>query len=213
MELNESKTVGVEFALEESSGATGPTGPTGPAGPTGPTGPMGATGAIGSTGATGVTGPIGPTGVAGADGATGEQGATGAAGVSPVIEEFFGVEGPCAGGGIRVVVGSTVVYVCNGKQGSAGSQGLVGPVGPRGPAAKVTCKVKQKGKGVKVICKVRSSASSSRVRWRLMQGDRIWAHGVTGLRGRLQFNLRNLRMGRYVLRVQGQRTGTVIVVG
>jgi hypothetical protein len=73
----------------------------------------------------------------------------------------------------------------------------------------VTCKVKQKGKKVKVTCKVKASASASKVRWRLMRSGHAYSHG-TVRKGRLHLDLSNLRQGRYVLNVQGQRTRIVI---
>ena len=102
-----------------------------------------------------------------------------------------------------------------GQNGAAGPQGLGGPPGPQGkqgPPGKVTCKVKQTGKKVKVTCTVKAGASSSRARWRLMRGGKTYSHGATKS-GRLRLDLSNLREGRYVLRVQGQKEGTRIVIG
>jgi hypothetical protein len=77
----------------------------------------------------------------------------------------------------------------------------------------VICKVKRKGKKVKVTCKVKqSSVSFSRVHWRLMHAGRTYSHGTTSSK-RLQTILNRLQPGRYVLHVQGQKRGTVIVIG
>lgn len=47
---------------------------------------------------------------------------------------------------------------------------------------------------------------------RLMKGGHAYSHG-TARHGRLNLDLSNLRPGRCVLRVNGQRNGTDIVVG
>ncbi len=44
-----------------------------------------------------------------------------------------------------------------------------------------------------------------------MHGGHAQSHGTTGVR-RLQRVLNHARPGRYVLRIQGQREGTMIVV-
>jgi hypothetical protein len=179
--VNGEAEVTAVFLTEGATGATGPTGPTGPGGATGPTGPSGSTGATGPAGSTGAPGSTGPSGSTGATGPVGQSGAQGAAGQN-------GAQGP---------------------QGPVGAPGAQGPQGPRGPAGKVTCKVKQKGKKVKVTCKVKASASASKVRWRLMRSGHAYSHG-TVRKGRLHLDLSNLRQGRYVLNVQGQRTRIVI---
>jgi Divergent InlB B-repeat domain/Collagen triple helix repeat (20 copies) len=182
--VNGETEVTAVFLTEGAVGPTGPTGPTGPSGTTGPTGPSGPTGPKGSTGSTGPSGPSGPTGPKGSTGSTGPGGSAGQNGAA-------GAAGPA---------------------GPGGPQGPVGPQGPQGPAGKVTCKVKQKGKKVKVTCTVKATASASRVNWRLMRGGQAYSHGTTRA-NRLQLDLSNLRRGRYVLHVQGERKGTVIVVG
>jgi len=182
-----------------AEGPQGPTGPEGPAGPTGPEGPAGPEGPDGPTGPTGPTGPEGPDGPTGPTGPTGPGGAT-------------GPTGPTGATGAQGAAGQNGNDGANGQNGAQGPQGPQGPQGARGPAAKVTCKVMQKGKKVKVTCKVKQSASSSRVRWRLSHGGKTRSHGVTKS-GRLQLDLSHLRKGRYVLHVQGQGKGTVIVVG
>jgi Divergent InlB B-repeat domain/Collagen triple helix repeat (20 copies) len=161
----------------------GTQGPTGPGGPEGPTGPEGPQG---PTGPGGPQGPGGPTGPQGPTGSPGSQGPAGQAGSQ-------GPAGP------------------NGSQGPAGPAGPQGPQGPQGPAGNVTCKVKQKGKKVKVTCTVKASASSSRVHWRLTRKGHAYSHGIAR-DGRLQLDLSNLRRGRYVLQVQGERKGIRIVV-
>lgn len=51
-----------------------------------------------------------------------------------------------------------------------------------------------------------------RLGWRLMRGGRTYSHGRPK-NGRLNLDLSNLRPGRYVLRINGKRNGTTIVVG
>jgi DNA-binding beta-propeller fold protein YncE len=118
----------------------------------------------------------------------------------------------------------TAVFLEKGTQGGAGPQGPTGPAGsngsngapgPRGlagPAAKVTCKVKN-GTKVKVTCTVKqgASASSARLRWRLMRAGRAVSHGTS--QGDLRLSLGHLRPGHYSLHVQGQKGATSIVVG
>jgi IPT/TIG domain/Collagen triple helix repeat (20 copies)/Divergent InlB B-repeat domain len=111
----------------------------------------------------------------------------------------------------------------NGTNGKDGANGATGPTGSQGPAgapgrdAKVTCIVKKKGTKVKVTCKVKlvASASSSSVKWRLMRAGRSYAHGSTRARrgnAGVQLDLSNLKPGRYLLRIQGQKGGTWIAV-
>jgi hypothetical protein len=65
----------------------------------------------------------------------------------------------------------------------------------------------------KVTCTVKNAKSSaSSLRWRLMHGGHVVSHGNTGVR-RLQQVLNDLRKGRYLLHVQGQKGGTEIVIG
>jgi hypothetical protein len=143
-----------------------------------------------SSGPTGPSGATGATGATGAKGATGASGATGSAGVA-------GPTGPAGANGQ------------NGAPGAQGPQGAQGPAGPQGPAGKVTCKVRQKGSKVKVTCTVKASASSARLRWRLMHDGNAVRHGVVARHHRLR--LGDLDKGRYVLQVQGRKS-TVIVV-
>ena len=129
-------------------------------------------------------------------------------------------QGPTGPTGPTGSAGADGTNGTNGKDGAAGPQGPVGAQGPAGPAgrdAKVTCTVKKKRTKVKVTCKVRvvASASSSSLRWRLMRGGKAYAHGSTSARNRrasIQLNLSDLRKGRYLLRLQGDKGGTVIVV-
>lgn len=142
------------------------------------------------------SGPTGPTGPTGAPGAPGAPGATGPA-------------GPVGATGSPGAAGAA------GKDGAQGAQGPAGPQGaqgPAGPASKVTCTVKGKKKP-KVTCTVKTtaSASSTRLRWRLMHDGHARSHGT--LRGsRPRLRLGHLRPGRYTLHIQGRRGGTVIVV-
>ena len=70
----------------------------------------------------------------------GEKGAQGEPGETPTITEFSGAQGPCAHGGVKIELGATTTYVCNGADGTNGSNGSngvagpQGPVGPQGPA-------------------------------------------------------------------------------
>jgi streptogramin lyase len=131
-----------------------------------------------------------------------------------VIAQNSGPIGPIGATGAAGANGT------NGSNGVAGPQGPVGAQGPAGPAgrdAKVTCTVKKKGTKVKVTCKVQlvASASSSSLRWRLMRGGKAYARGTTSARHRkasIRLDLSDLRKGRYLLRLQGDRGGTVIVV-
>jgi streptogramin lyase len=135
----------------------------------------------------GPTGPEGPTGPQGGTGAIGPQGNAGPAGPQ-------------------------------GTQGPAGAAGPTGPAGPAGRDAKVTCTVKKKGTKVKVTCKVQlvASASSVSLRWYLMRAGKAYASGTTRTRHRragIHLDLSNLRKGHYLLRLQGHRGGTRIIVG
>jgi hypothetical protein len=128
-----------------------------------------------------------------------------------------GTQGPQGGPGTNGTDGT------NGTNGKDGANGATGPTGSQGPAgapgrdAKVTCIVKKKGTKVKVTCKVKlvASASSSSVKWRLMRAGRSYAHGSTRARrgnAGVQLDLSNLKPGRYLLRIQGQKGGTWIAV-
>ena len=155
-------------------------------------------------------GSQGPPGEDGEDGKDGEQGPPGKDGKdgaqgTPGKDGKDGAQGPAGQNGADGQNGQNGV---TGPQGPAGPQGAQGPQGPPG---KVTCKVKQKGKKVKVTCTVKAGASSSRAGWRLMRGGVTYSHGATK-DGRLQLDLSNLREGRYVLRIEGQRRGTRIAV-
>jgi hypothetical protein len=75
----------------------------------------------------------------------------------------------------------------------------------------VTCKVKQTGKKVKVTCTMKASSKRRHLRWTLKRGGQTVRHGATSAR-RHRLTLGHLRQGRYVLHVQGQGEGTVIVV-
>ena len=92
-------------------------------------GPQGPAGAKGATGATGATGAAGPAGVAGATGATGAAGPAGASVVTAILPVG---DANCATGGLSVTSGTTVQYVCNGKQGAAGANGANGTNGTNG---------------------------------------------------------------------------------
>ena len=95
----------------------------------------------------------------------------------------------------------------NGAPGAKGDTGATGPQGAQGPAGpegkvKVTCKVKG---SKKVKCTVSGAkASSSRLRWSLMQSGHARSHGKT-TPARLQRVLNSLPDGRYMLRVAGQK--------
>lgn len=111
--------------------------------------------------------------------------------------------------------GATGPAGANGAPGPAGPQGAVGPPGRD---AKVTCSVKKKGAKVKVTCKVQlvASASAARLRWRLMRGGDVYAHGVvTARRHRAQVRVdlsNNAPDGRYRLWLQGEHRPTIIAV-
>ncbi len=64
----------------------------------------------------------------------------------------------------------------------------------------MTCTVKQS-----------ASASASRLKWRLVRGGHAYSHG-TASHGRLQLDLSNLRRGRYLLHIEGQKKATVIQI-
>ena len=221
--MDEARIVGVEFEEESAVGATGPTGPTGP------------TGSTGATGLTGATGPVGATGATGAPGAVGATGANGEAGETPEIEEFAGPQGSCVAGGVKIMLGAIVKYVCNGIAGPAGSSGPVGAVGsvgaaglqgvqgaqgargPAGPASRIVCRARQRGKRIIVRCRVKTNnkragkrANRSRVRWALMQRDHAKSHGRTTVR-RLQWVVNHAPTGRYVLCVGVDRCIRVVV--
>jgi len=97
-------------------------------------GPQGPAGAKGATGAAGVAGATGATGAAGAAGATGATGATGKDGASVVTAILPVGDANCVTGGLSVTSGTTVQYVCNGKQGAAGATGATGATGAAGAA-------------------------------------------------------------------------------
>jgi streptogramin lyase len=143
-----------------------------------------------NSGPTGSAGPTGPSGPSGPSGPTGPNGSNGSAGAAGPI-------GP---------VGA------QGAAGKDGAQGAQGPAGPAGRDGKVTCTVKKKGVKVNVTCKVTTVAARvGRVAWRLNRGGRVVAHGATDSR-RHRLELGSLDSGRYVLHVQGTKSGTVIVV-
>jgi hypothetical protein len=122
-----------------------------------------------------------------------------------------GSQGPKGDTGSPGAAGQNGATGAPGPQGPAGAAGAAGPQGPAGPAGtvKVTCKMKGK---TKVKCTVSGAkASSSRVRWRLMQGGHARSHGATST-ARLQRVLNGLPEGRYVLRVEGQR-GAPVQIG
>jgi hypothetical protein len=122
-----------------------------------------------------------------------------------------GSQGPKGDTGSPGAAGQNGATGAPGPQGPAGAAGAAGPQGPAGPAGtvKVTCKMKGK---TKVKCTVSGAkASSSRVRWRLMQGGHARSHGATST-ARLQRVLDGLPEGRYVLRVEGQR-GAPVQIG
>jgi DNA-binding beta-propeller fold protein YncE len=141
-------------------------------------------------GTEGAQGPQGDPGNPGSQGPQGNPGPTGPTG-NPGAAGATGSQGPA------------------GSKGDKGDKGDTGATGPQGPAAKVTCKVKQKGHKVKVTCKVKQSAGASSLRWRLFRHGHRYRHG-TARHGRLQ--LGTLPEGRYALHVQGAGR-TLIIVG
>jgi streptogramin lyase len=157
--------------------------------------PLNVTTSANSAAVTVISQNSGPTGATGATGAAGSNGATGPT----------GAQGPVGDAGAP------------GAAGKDGAQGPAGPAGPAGRDAKATCKVKKSGAKVKVTCKVQlvASASSARLRWRLMHAGHAYAHGTTQARhhrARLRLNLSHLGKGRYLLRLQGGKGATAIVV-
>ena len=162
----------------------------------------------------GIEGPEGPQGEKGDQGEAGEDGAPGAP----------GAPGPQGPQGPQGSAGSDGAQGPKGDTGPQGQQGAQGPRGKRGPAGKVTCKIRQKGKHVKVVCVLKTGNSSHKkrhgkrhhLRWRLMRGGHAYVHGWARVRhGRAPVHLDagHLRIGHYVLHVQGQRGGTRIVIG
>jgi hypothetical protein len=107
--------------------------------------------------------------------------------------------------------GGTGTAGSNGAKGSDGPAGPRGPQGKQGPAAKVTCKVKG-AKKLRVTCTVKqdATASTARLRWRLMRGGHTVRHG-TARHGRIQLGA--LPPGRYRLKIEGRRGAAAIVVG
>jgi hypothetical protein len=108
------------------------TGPPGPAGPAGSDGEDGATGPAGPAGSTGATGPTGAAGTNGEDGEDGEDGAGGAPGERVLTEAVPVGNLNCLTGGVRLVSGTDVTYVCNGSIGASGAQGALGATGAAG---------------------------------------------------------------------------------
>jgi len=151
-------------------------------------------------------GPEGPAGADGQNGANGQNGSDGAQGPAG-LPGATGPQGPAG----KVVCkvrskGKKLVVICNGT-GSA--------------PAKVVCQARRKGKRAFMVCRTKTAAKnkagSSRrhVRWALMQGGKARKSGWAPARGghaRVRLNLNRLRRGRYVLRVQGQKGATRIVV-
>lgn len=66
--------------------------------------------------------------------AEGIQGEDGEDGETPTVEEFTGAQGPCTEGGVKITLGATEAYACNGEEGVDGEDGPAGPTGPEGPA-------------------------------------------------------------------------------
>jgi hypothetical protein len=137
-----------------------------------------------------------------------------------------GAKGLAGTAGVQGSRGEPGVSGANGAQGAqglAGTAGAVGPSGPQGkegpagPAGKVTCSVTQKGKQkAKAICTVKytgqakTSSTHRAVRWTLVRGGHVVAHGAS--RNTPKIRLGALRHGTYTLYLQGQRQGTVIHV-
>jgi hypothetical protein len=132
-------------------------------------------------------------GVVNAIGATGETGPTGATGPS----------GP---------TGATGAAGPTGSRGPTGATGQTGPRGPAGRNARVTCKVKRKGKAkkVKVTCRVKLvAASSSKLTWKLNRAGRTWRRGKIPAGSKSTTveipRARTLPKGNYKLTIQGVR--------
>jgi hypothetical protein len=75
----------------------------------------------------------------------------------------------------------------------------------------------KRAKSIKVTCKVRlATAASAKLHWRLVRHGRVYDRGATEARHhRAEIQLRHIgRMapGRYLLRIEGRRHATVIVV-
>ncbi len=154
-----------------ATGPAGPAGPAGLQGTDGRIGPPGANGAPGESvtgasepagencatggirlsvqdqvhyvcnGAAGPDGAMGPIGAAGPAGPMGPAGPAGPAGDSVIgSSELPGSN--CAAGGVKLVSGENVIYVCNGLSGAPGAPGATGPQGlagePGAPGESVT---------------------------------------------------------------------------
>jgi hypothetical protein len=105
-----------------------------------------------------------------------------------------------------------------GPAGGTGAQGPQGPAGPQGPKgrpgrdAKVTCKVKKKGKTPRVTCTVKFVATSGKVRARLTRGRRVYATGLV-VHGTLRLTIkRKLAAGNYTLTLIGKHGSSRVVV-
>lgn len=141
---------------------------------------------------TGSAGPL-PQGPAGTDGVDGADGASGPPGPP-------GPEGSA------------------GPTGAPGAKGDKGDPGPAGRDAVVTCKARKARRSrVRVKCKVQLVvARSASLRWRLERGGRTRAQGVVLARNkRASIALprkATRRKGRYLLRIEGRRGATPIVI-
>jgi|GEM_PF-6693961 len=121
-----------------------------------------------------------------------------------------GSAGPTGPIGPQGETGSTGAKGADGAKGSEGAVGPQGPRGEQGPPARVTCKVRG-AKKPKVTCMVKGgTASTARLRWRLVRAGHMIDHG-TAPHGRIQ--LGSLPPGHYRLKVEGRKAATVIVVG
>jgi phospholipase C len=173
------------LTLDDTTGAVVGDDPT-PAGPPGPAGPAG---------------PAGPTGSAGSDGSTGPAGAAGATGST-------GPGGPQGGSGAN---GANGTNGSNGPAGAPGAKGDKGDTGPAGPA--IVCSGKVVSKKVVVTCKTaKVTTTRAAVRIRLVRGSKILATSralIRGRQARLVLSPKQLRHGRYTLRVTLTSAGKV----
>jgi hypothetical protein len=104
-----------------------------------------------------------------------------------------------------------------GPQGPAGTPGAQGPAGADGSPgrdAALTCVVKRRS--ARVTCTVKlASATTEKLRWRLVRGARVYERGTVRPRGagaRIRLHPRRLKRGRYVIRIAGQATATPVLV-
>lgn len=81
-----------------------------------------------------LVGPQGPEGPAGPAGAPGDKGDKGDPGESVVGAALNIGDANCPTGGVRLTIGASNVYVCNGRDGNNGRDGINGVNGAQGPA-------------------------------------------------------------------------------